>query len=138
MRDYDESLQSDTSVRVVTVQNLTALCSRASGMCHRFEVVSTSDHRVVVEYSNPDEWGWTHPIRATFPAYIDSGFGRSTFYVVLGAMLKCTHGGHDGEEWQCFHPITDGPELWRDNSDSDVWRTREEIAARMIDATTSV
>jgi hypothetical protein len=55
--------------RLIEVNTLKAMAKVQSGMAHRYTVERTSDHRVRVTYSNPDEWGSEHPITAFYPCF---------------------------------------------------------------------
>lgn len=118
--------QFDYPKRIVALSNLEAMCKRISGTCHTFEVCKVTDHRVSVEYSNPDEYGHAEPIRAEFPAW-KSYDGHS---VVLDAVryVGCT--GRNEESWQAFEQLFDCRPLFRSSSDSDDWSTEFEILVK--------
>lgn len=59
----------DFTKRVVSLDRLEQLCKEASSMCHRYEVTKVSKNYAYVCYNNPDEWGNSHPLTATFPVY---------------------------------------------------------------------
>ena len=63
-----------TTVKHVELHTLMATAKAQSGECHRFTVERTSEHRVRVTYSNPDEYALSHPITAFYPCY-KGGFG---------------------------------------------------------------
>ena len=115
-------IQSDSDVRIVALTNLVAMCDRISGICHKFSVVKVSPHRVLVEYSNPDEYGRYDPVIAHYPCF-PSGFDSETPLVVLSA-VRYSNG--EDEAWQAFGDLTDCPQLWRDQ-DGKAWRTEYEI-----------
>lgn len=127
IKEFSNRLQSDNKVRVVTLQNLEAMCDRLSGVYHRFWVEKAGEHRVMVGYSNPDEYAAESPMFCVFPAYVDSSFYEHTLYVVLGTILDISYDTWNGEGWQAFTPLQDCPELFRSNPDSDDWKSREEI-----------
>lgn len=104
------SLQFDWKKRVVSLNNLRAMCARISGMCHRFTVESVGAHSVRVSYSNPDEYGNAEPVTAVFPAYLVKNFGTKETAVVLDAITYL----HDRDEaWQAFEQLYGCPELFR-------------------------
>lgn len=53
-------------MKSVSVEQLKIMAEKASGMSHRY-TVQPGRTRCVLEYSNPDEWGWSHPYRVFFP-----------------------------------------------------------------------
>ena len=119
--------QQDHRVRVVALANLIALCERASGTCHRFEVSKVTRSRVHVTYSNPDEYGYERPVTAVFPCYPSTWQGdEQNPRVILGEMLR-TIGGTDSEDWQYFDPIVAGLPLYRDGGMTSSWRNRIDI-----------
>ena len=121
--------QQDSRVRVVALDNLEAMCSRVSGMCHRFEVTKVSRSRVHVTYSNPDEYGADHPMIAVFPCY-PSGFqGDEDNPRVILDYLRVIHDSWDGEGWQAFEALRDCPTLWRSSPEATDWQTEDEIEA---------
>ncbi len=117
--------QYDYQKRVVSLDNLIAMCSRISGTCHHFRVDETGTGRVRVTYSNPDEYGNSrYPITAHFPSYPGPDGSRS---IVLDA-VRYTAGQRfiDDESWQAFQALFDCPVLWR-NPQTDTWQTEYEI-----------
>ena len=121
-------LQSDTQTRVVALSNLEAMCSRQSGVCHRYAVERVSGNRAYVSYSNPDEYGNESPMIAVFPCWPCPQDTEDARFVALD-ILNVQHDTWDGEGWQAFHPLLDCPQLWRSRTDADDWQTREEIEA---------
>ncbi len=113
--------QYDWTKRVVSLENLRAMCARISGTCHRFTVDGMSPNRVVVAYSNPDEYGNERPTLAHYPAYGD----KENPSVVLDA-VRFTGGRPDDESWQSFMQLTDCPVLWRDPVTGN-WASEYEI-----------
>ena len=99
-RPMNDNLKGDSRERVVTLPVLQALCAKASGVCHRYEVTKVGENRVSVTYSNPDEWAQDHPMAAVFPAFYDSAFGGQV-YVVLHA-VRIINDTWDSEGWQAF------------------------------------
>jgi hypothetical protein len=93
----------DHKVRVVSLNVLEQICKANSGMCHRYAVVAQSANRVTVEYSNPDEYGSEHPMRAQFPCWQES---RDMIAVAL-TYTRITGDSWDGEGWQAFECLRD-------------------------------
>jgi len=120
--------QMDTKVRVVTLDNLEAMCAHVSGgMCHKYQVAKATATRVQVEYSNEDEYANSHPMYAEFPCY--KGVEADNPNVVL-EYVRIIHDNADGEGWQNFEQLRDCPSLWRDPVTGE-WKTREEIESRV-------
>lgn len=126
--------QFDHRVRVVSVENLRAMCERISGMVHCYSVTKVSRSRVHVEYSNPDEYGYARPITAVFPCYPSTFDGLENPSVVL-EYLRVTERG-DGESWQSFEQLRECVQLWRSpDAHVDTCRhAREAFAPRIDDA----
>ncbi len=57
------------TIRHIELRTLQAMAKAINGECHNYTVERTSDHRVRVTYSNPDEYASDHPITAFFPCY---------------------------------------------------------------------
>ncbi len=55
--------------RLVELYTLMATANQQSGTCHRYIVERTSNHRVRVTYSNPDEYACDNPITAYYPCF---------------------------------------------------------------------
>lgn len=126
------ALQFDGRIRAVAVSNLKAMCARVSGTCHRFAVEKVGASVVTISYSNPDEYGNERPILLTLPivrkAPKDDPDG-ATVLLDLGYSGRMTGPGcgtHGGEEWQCFYPLVECPQLWRSPHDGS-WATEDEI-----------
>lgn len=118
--------QMDQRTRIVALANLHAMCERASGMCHRYEVSKVSRSRVHVTYSNPDEYGNDRPVTAVFPALPGFAGDPDNLQVVIGKMLR-TIGGTDEYDYQAFDAIVCSPVLYRYPSyGMDEWSTRQE------------
>lgn len=124
--------QFDAKERVVSLENLNAMCERISGFCHRFEVVKVSRSRVHIAYSNPDEYGNESPMTAVFPCYPSTFDGHDNPAVVLD-YLRIINDDHDGEGWQCFEELRSCPILWRD-PETGAWMSEDEIRARKANA----
>lgn len=120
--------QYDDKVRVVSLDNLKAMCARISGHAHVYEVSKVTRSRVHVTYSNPTEYGTPRPMTAVFPTYpLERSWVQgepANDHVVLDIM-RVTNDTWDGEGWQAFHLLLDCPKLWRSPHDGK-WRTEEE------------
>lgn len=117
--------QFDHQRRVVSLENLHAMCQRASGVvCHQFRVESVSRSRVHVSYSNESEYGTPNPMVAVFPCYPSHDQPA-----VVVDILRVINDTWDGEGWQAFHPLIDCPVLWRDPVTQE-WATEDEITRK--------
>lgn len=119
--------QFDFRKRVVSLENLRAMCERVSGVCHNYTVVKVSRSRVHVEYSNPTEYGTPQPMTAVFPCY-PSGYEDDNQAVVLDIM-RVIGDNWGGEGWQAFDCLIACPTLWRDPQ-TGKWETEKEIRDR--------
>lgn len=119
--------QFDQNKRVISIHNLTAMCDRISGVCHRFAVDKVTRSRVHVSYSNPDEYGNENPMVAVFPCY---PAGWDTTAVILD-ITRIINDTWDGEGWQAFQPLLDCPTLWADldNGQFHNWQSHAELIA---------
>jgi hypothetical protein len=117
--------QSDHKVRVVSIENLRAMCERVSGVCHRYWVESVGRSRVKVGYSNPNEYGTESPMFAVFPSYPSGFAGDQDNPCVVLEFLNVLHDNWDGEGWQAFDALRDCPKLWRSPEDS-TWSTEDD------------
>lgn len=113
--------QFDWQKRIVSAENLTAMCEHISGIAHRYTVVKVSRSRAHVEYSNPDEWGNARPITAVFPVIP----GTDNNPAIVLDLIHCI-GDRDGYEYQAFDSLLYCPPLHRRGPD-DEWKTRREI-----------
>lgn len=135
--------QFDYTARIVSLDNLTAMCARISGHSHTYTVSKVSRSRVHVEYSNPDEYGNPHPVTAVYPCFPSdnrtaTGNGDTgNPSVVLDAL--CYLGDSDGYAYQAFYTLIDCPTLWRrvgfTNPTAEIWESHADILARMPGAT---
>lgn len=123
-------IQADMSVRVVALTNLEAICERASGMAHKFWVEKVTPNRVIVGYSNPNEYGTPWPIFAHYPAF-PSG-DKETPFVAIGYCLRVTgrEDENDGSD-QSFEQLKDMETLWRD-AQSGEWATEYEVLSAQM------
>lgn len=118
--------QFDHKVRTVSLENLRAMCARASGVCHRYEVIKVSRSRVHVQYSNPDEYGTPNPVTAVYPCYPSTFDLHENPAVVIGEYLRIVN-DRDGTAHQVFDAVFH-TELWRQPiHGGDAWYTRAEI-----------
>lgn len=127
----DMKTQQDTQVRVVSLENLKAMCERASGTCHRYWIEDYSKTRVKVGYSNPSEYGSENPMFAVFPAYPSVWAEDEENPRVVLDMLKIVHDSWGSEGWQAFDPLLLLPVLYRDPT-TGVWETKEEVETREL------
>jgi len=78
-------------VLAVTLDKLEEACEAISSVAHRWTVepptAKRGISRVTVEYSNPDEYGFPRPIRATFIAVYHDSLEN---WVVFLNSLGCT------------------------------------------------
>lgn len=114
--------QFDSQFRVVSVDNLQAMCDEVSSSCHKYHVSEVSNRFVTVEYSNPDEYGNRNPMRVMFP--------HIPIYGAKGVMLsihRVINDDMDGEGWQHFQILLDCPVLWRNPTTGD-WQAEKKKA----------
>lgn len=76
----------------IELASLAAWCKTQSGVCHRYTVERTSDHRVLATYSNPDEYGYDNPISCYLPCFWD---GRAWWVVLTPTSYR-----NVGEDWE--------------------------------------
>jgi len=124
--------QQDCNVRMVALANLRAMCERASGICHRYEVAKVSRSRVHVTYSNPDEYGSEHPITAIYPCFPSGWSNDAENPRVLLHGLR--YSGGDEYAYQAFDMLESATTLWR-SVDDGAWLTHAEILRRKPEAT---
>lgn len=110
--------QFDHSKRVVSLENLKAMCKYISGMCHRYWIEKVTAHRVYVTYSNPNEY----PMTIVFPCYPsgDRPEDKENPAVVLD-ILKVQRDNWDGEGWQAFQGLLDCPPIYRSPQHGGAW-----------------
>lgn len=107
--------QADYKVRVVTLDNLKAMCEYVSGSyCHKYEVTKATPSRVWVSYSNEDEWAYEHPIHAVYRKTSDHN------PMVFLEILRCVPDS-DGKNYRHFDLLHDCPQLWR-NPENGQWK----------------
>jgi hypothetical protein len=106
---------------IIELASLAAYCKTWSCMCRRYTVERTSNHRVLVTYSNPDEWGVDHPISCYLPCYRDG----DAWWVVLAP----TSFIHVGEEWE-YDPSQAFEFIWSAEAENpNSWLEPEELEA---------
>ena len=120
--------QFDMQKRIVSLENLKAMCEHISGMAHKYEVSKVSRSRVHVTYSNPDEYGNPRPIVAVFAAIPSAEVENPGIVLDL---LRCI-GDQDGYDYQAFDQLLYCPTLyrfigpgWQPNMWE--WKTRQQI-----------
>lgn len=118
----------DHPIRVVSLANLQAMCSRVSGTCHRYVIDGMTAHRVRVSYSNPDEYGNPCPVIAHLPTYPGS---PDLPFVVLDP-VRWTGGRKDDDEaWQAFDVLWECPTLYP-SIETGEWQTELEILQKQF------
>lgn len=105
--------QQDTTVRLVALENLKAMCEHVSGTCHRYWVERVTRSRVWVGYSNPNEYGSERPMFAVLPCFPSDFADDAENPRVLLDPLRIVHDDADGEGWQSFGMLWECPTLWR-------------------------
>jgi hypothetical protein len=120
--------QFDWKHRVVSLENLKAMCERVSGTVHTYRVTKVTRSRVHVDYSNPDEYGTPDPITAVYPCYPSV----EQVAIVLDAVRYIND--RDDYGYQAFDQLVDCVTLWRhaDESGAEIWESHREIVARGI------
>ena len=91
--------------RVVSLDNLVAMCEAASGTCHRYWIEKVSRSRVHVGYSNPDEYGGDAPMYAILPCFPSGWPGDADNPRVLIRCMRVVGDSWTGEGWQAFEPV---------------------------------
>jgi hypothetical protein len=113
--------QSDMKARVVSLDNLEAMCKWASGMTNEYYIESVSRSRVTVGYSNPSEYGSARPIFAVFAALPDLSTNpdKTNPRVVLEYLrvIETNDKSLMGEGWQSFEVLRDAPVMFRSPED---------------------
>lgn len=121
----------DHSRRVVSINNLQAMCRRISGVCHYFtaDLGRWRGQRAVrVTYSNPDEYGNSRPYSAYLPAWKDDA---GCIDVCLTFLHVENGSGWRGEGWQAFEQLFDCPGLFPHgiaSEDGVGWASVDDIA----------
>lgn len=131
--------QFDSRVRVVALDNLRAMCAKASGWAHQYEVSKVSRSRVHVTYSNPDEYGNPRPVTAVFPCYpsIHDYDDTDNPRIVLDALRVIGDDDHGTAYQSIDAAVIQAPSVWRANAASPFYTHREMIGAKIADASTA-
>ena len=96
----------DSVYRVVSLDNLAAMCEEASGFCHRYWIEKASRSRVHVGYSNPDEYGNEAPMYAVLPCFPSPWGDRDADNPrVLIHCMRVIGDSWNGEGWQAFEAV---------------------------------
>ena len=95
----------DGMYRVVSLDNLVAMCEAASGTCHRYWIAKVSRSRVHIGYSNPDEYGGDAPMFAILPCFPSGWPGDAENPRVLIHCMLVVGDSWNGEGWQAFEPV---------------------------------
>jgi hypothetical protein len=116
-------IQSDHPERVVSLENLKAMCDRASDYARDvFYIDRVTRHRVYVSVTQPD--GMSGSVTAVFPAYPSPWDGARNPYVVLD-IVRITGADPDDDLYQYFLPLLECPRLFRDAD--GVWHSEEAL-----------
>lgn len=117
--------QMDTRMRVVTLQNLKAMCDHQSGVCHRYWVERVTRLYVTVGYSNPDEYGSEDPVYALFPCFPNTYWpgNEDNPMVVVDYIQKLINAGQYDDY---FEYLQDCPVLWL-SPDDNQWHLEGRI-----------
>lgn len=113
-----QDMQGDLPLRAVHPNNLGAMCDRVSVLSHAYSVARITKRYAYVEYSNPDEYGRSHPMTALLPVLPDG-------FIVL-SIYDVKNDNQHGEGWQCFQVLIDCPVLWRSRPGLKDWATQDE------------
>ena len=102
----------DGMYRVVSLDNLVAMCEAASGTCHRYWIAKVSRSRVHVGYSNPDEYGNEAPMYAILPCFPSGWPGDAENPRVLIHCMRVIGDSWNGAGWQAFEGLWGFTVLW--------------------------
>ena len=108
-------LQFDHELRIVSPDNLRAMCAYASGMCHTYKVEKVTKNFAWVTYSNPSEYGTPRPVTALFPVI---PYSKESAVVLTIHEIK---NETDSEDWQYFNVIIDAEFMMFRNPQDDLW-----------------
>lgn len=64
---------------IMEFNTLLAMAKVHSGECHKYSPQRTSEHRVLITYSNPDEHAYDHPVTMYVPCFKS----KDVWWVVL-------------------------------------------------------
>ena len=122
--------QFDNKVRVVSLENLKAMCERCSGTCNGYHIGKVTTNRVHVwtNTSSSESESFGHPVTAVFPAW-PSGFdGKENPSVALEIMRVIGETDDDYDASQEFWPLLDCEPLCRSLKDGkELWQSEYEI-----------
>lgn len=141
--------QQDHKIRLLALDNLEAICKRASGWAHTFTIDKVTRSRVHVSYSNPSEYGTPNPITVVFPCYPSGWDGDEDNPRVLLDAIRVYGGREDNDReygYQCVDAqIINAPTLFRNSVPNPnptlapdtiiVWESHSEILKRQNRAT---
>lgn len=110
-------MQFDSAVRVVSVENLKAMCDQVSSVSHKYwvEPPTKAGQFVRLTYSNPDEHAHWHRMTAWLPRFFH---GKAELVVLM--VVNVVHDNWEGEGWQAFETVLSYPALYRDRQ--GVWK----------------
>lgn len=122
--------QQDNKVRMVALDNLVAMCTRASVIAHRFQVSKVTRSRVHVTYNNPDEYGYGCAVTAILPCFPSVWPDDAENPRVLLEPLRVV-GGRDSHDQEAAYQsiealVLNGPTMFRAG---DQWMTHQEMVA---------
>ena len=103
----------DTKTRVVSVDQLIAMCDHASGVAHKFYVVMEHSNKIWIGYNNPDDQLNDDPVSVAFPIYrlgVKSLTGQRVRVVVLD--IVDARNDPRQEAFDMFAPLIECPRLW--------------------------
>lgn len=119
-------------VRIVSADQLRAMCDRASGTAHTF-ALDMGKTRATITYSNPDEYGSARPFALRLP--IIQAFGAPQ--VVLQHASEAGPGLDEHDRDACYQAVDaavlSAPDLYPVPDSSD-WETMHERLQRKGDA----
>lgn len=128
--------QFDTTIRLVSMENLDAMVRRLSdrfGM--RYEITTVGSARVGVTAHSADCDDAGNETHYSVTAFFKTMMYAGNIGVLIGDIQTIYRGERsaaDSEDWQLFTPLMDCPKLWR-NPKNGVWMTEEEINAKPFD-----
>lgn len=122
--------QFDNKVRVVSLENLKAICERYSGTCNGYHVDKVTTNRVYISTntSASETESFGHTVTAVFPAW-PSGFdGKENPSVALEIMRVIGETDDDYDASQEFWALLDCEPLYRSlKDDKELWQSEYEI-----------
>jgi hypothetical protein len=121
-------IQSDHPERVVSLENLKAMCDRLSRIDGNiFWIDRTTRNRVYVSVTIPDDAGYScgRTVTASFPCYPSPWDGQNNPYVVLDPVRIIGVEPDDYDPSQYFWPLFECPRLFRDANGA--WHPEEAL-----------